>query len=139
MRSYEARATISASPEAVWAVLVDGAGYPQWDSGITRVEGTIAAGNKIKVFTELSPKRAFPVKVADVVPGERMTWRGGMPFGLFKGVRTFTLTPTESGTELHTREEFSGPLLPLIGRSIPDLQPSFDRFTAGLKARAEAS
>ena len=37
------------------------------------------------------------------------------------------------------REEYSGPLLPLIWRSMPDLQPSFDQFAAGLKARAEAS
>ena len=37
------------------------------------------------------------------------------------------------------REESSGPLLPLIWRSMPDLGPSFDRFAAGLKARAEAA
>ena len=37
------------------------------------------------------------------------------------------------------REEFSGLLAPLITRSIPDLQPSFDRFTADLKSRAERS
>jgi hypothetical protein len=36
------------------------------------------------------------------------------------------------------REEYSGPMLPLIWRSMPDLQPSFDKFAAGLKARAEA-
>lgn len=36
------------------------------------------------------------------------------------------------------REEFSGLMAPLITRSIPDLQPSFDRFAADLKARAEA-
>jgi hypothetical protein len=35
------------------------------------------------------------------------------------------------------REEFTGPLLPLIGRSIPDLQPSFDKFANGLKKRVE--
>jgi hypothetical protein len=35
------------------------------------------------------------------------------------------------------REEYTGPLLPLIWRSMPDLQPSFDTFAAGLKAKAE--
>jgi hypothetical protein len=35
------------------------------------------------------------------------------------------------------RERFSGPLLPLIGRSIPDMGPSFDQFARGLKKRAE--
>jgi hypothetical protein len=37
------------------------------------------------------------------------------------------------------REEYSGPLLPLIFRTIPDLQPSFDKFARGLKQRAESA
>ena len=67
-----------------------------------------------------------------------MTWTGGMPLGLFKGVRTFSLTPESGGTRFKMREEYSGPLLPLIWRSMPDLQPSFDQFAAGLKAHAES-
>jgi hypothetical protein len=37
------------------------------------------------------------------------------------------------------REEYSGPLLPLMWRTMPDLGPSFQKFAAGLKARAESS
>jgi hypothetical protein len=69
-----------------------------------------------------------------------MTWTGGMPLGLFKGVRTFTLTPEGSGSTTFTmREEYSGPLLPLIWRSMPDLGPSFEQFANGLKQRAESA
>ena len=61
-----------------------------------------------------------------------------MPLGLFKGVRTFTLTPSEGGpTRFHMREEYTGPLLGPIWRSMPDLGPSFEQFARGLKARAE--
>ena len=35
------------------------------------------------------------------------------------------------------REEYRGPLLPLIWRSMPDLGPSFEQFARGLKRRAE--
>jgi hypothetical protein len=35
------------------------------------------------------------------------------------------------------REEYSGPLVPMMARSIPDLGPSFDQFATGLKRRAE--
>ena len=67
-----------------------------------------------------------------------MTWAGGMPLGLFKGVRTFALVPEDGERRAsRMREEYSGPMLPLIWRSMPDLQPSFDQFAAGLKARAE--
>jgi hypothetical protein len=138
MRFYEASSTIAASPDAIWAVLTDASGYADWDSGVRSVEGTIAPGEKIKVVSEANPGRAFPVKVVEFEPARAMTWSGGMPLGLFKGVRTFALTPEDGGaTRFTMREEYSGPMLPLIWRSMPDLQPSFEKFAAGLKARAE--
>jgi hypothetical protein len=138
VKFYEASSTISASPEAVWAVLTDAAGYTTWDSGVERVEGRIAPGETIKVFSKVNPGRAFPVKVTEFVPVQKMVWSGGMPLGLFKGVRTFTLTPQGAGTVRFTmREEYTGPLLPLIWRSIPDLGPSFTQFANGLKRSAE--
>jgi hypothetical protein len=137
MRHYESTAQIEATPEAVWAILTDGPAYADWDSGVVRVEGRIAPQEKIKVVSEADPKRAFPVEVTEFAPGERMVWSGGMPLGLFKGVRTFTLTPADGGTRFDMREEYTGPLLPLIWRSMPDLGPSFEQFARGLKARAE--
>jgi hypothetical protein len=138
MKSYEASSTIAASPDAVWAILTDARAYPDWDSGVRSVEGTIAPGEKLKVTPEINPKRAYPVKVTRFEPGRAMAWTGGMPLGLFKGVRTFALTPEDGGaTRFTMREEYSGPMVPLIWRSMPDLQPSFDQFAAGLKARAE--
>jgi hypothetical protein len=35
------------------------------------------------------------------------------------------------------REEYTGALLPMIGRTIPDLGPSFQTFATGLKRQAE--
>src|SRR4030088_112963 len=112
MKSYEASAFIQAPPEAVWAILTDAPGLSRWDSGVERVEGRIAPGETIKVFSKVSPGRAFPVKVSDFTPGRTMRWSGGMPLGLFSGVRTFTLTPQGSGaTRFQMREEYNGPLL----------------------------
>jgi hypothetical protein len=36
------------------------------------------------------------------------------------------------------REEFSGPLLRLIWRTLPDMSASFRQFANGLKERVEA-
>ncbi|MEO8689984.1 MAG: SRPBCC domain-containing protein [Solirubrobacteraceae bacterium] len=137
MRSYDAEATIEAKPETIWAILTDAPAYSEWDSGVQRVEGTIAPGQKLKVVSEANPGRAFPVKVTAFEPARAMTWSGGMPLGLFKGVRTFALTPNGTTTRFTMREEYSGPMLPLIWRSMPDLGPSFAQFARGLKARAE--
>lgn len=140
MKFYEASATIDAEPEAVWAILVDAPAYASWENGVVRVEGSIAPGETIKVVSEANPDRTFPVKVTAWEPGRRMEWSGGMPLGLFRGVRTFTLTPGDAGTtQFKVREEYTGPLLGLIWKSIPDLGPSFQKFASGLKRRGEAA
>jgi hypothetical protein len=65
-----------------------------------------------------------------------MVWSGGMPLGLFKGVPTFRLQPEDGATRFTMREGYSGPMLPLIWRSMPDLGPSFEQFAQGLESRA---
>jgi len=137
MKSFAVSTVIHATPEAVWAILTDGAKWTSWNPTIEKVEGSISPGGKLKVYTKLSPGRAFPVRVTQFAAPRRMVWTGGMPLGLFKGARTYTLTPQKGGVEFAMREEFSGLMAPLITRSIPDLQPSFNEFAAALKRRAE--
>src|SRR3712207_5599851 len=110
MKSYEASSVIDAPPDRVWAVLVDDTGYGDWDSGVS-VDGRIAPGERIKVTSEANPRRAFPVRVTEFSAPSRMTWSGGMPLGLFRGVRTFRLEPRDGdGTIFTMREEYTGPL-----------------------------
>jgi uncharacterized protein YndB with AHSA1/START domain len=137
MKSYRVTRHIAASPEFVWSLLTDAAGWPSWDPGMDRIEGSFALGEKITFHTTASD-RAFPVKVTTFEPAARMVLTGGMPLGLFKAERTFTLTATvEGGTELHTVEQFTGPLVAVF--PIPDLQPAFEAFADGLKGRAETT
>ena len=137
MKFYEASASIEATAETIWGILTDAPGLSRWDSGIERVEGRIAPGETIKVFSKVNPGRAFPVKVTQFVPARTMEWSGGMPLGLFKGVRTFTLTPETGRTRFTMREEYTGPLLGMMWKSMPDLGPSFHQFADGLKQQAE--
>ena len=138
MKEFSATTTIHARPEAIWAILLDTPSYPQWDPYCDKIEGEVAVGNKIKAFTKLSPGRAFPVKVTQLDTNRQMTWSGGMPLGLFKGERTFTLVPAgDDAIEFTVREVFSGPMLKLIAKSLPDMTEPFEQFVAGLKQRAE--
>ena len=57
MKFYEAVATIRASPDAIWSILTDAAGYTTWDSGVERVSGRIAPGEKITVVSKAAPSR----------------------------------------------------------------------------------
>jgi hypothetical protein len=138
MKAFEASSVINATPEAIWAVLVDGPRWTEWDSAVVGVDGTIALGEKVTVRPEVNPNRGFPVKVVEFEPGKRMVWRGGMPLALFTGTRTYALTRQADGTvRFDMREEYTGPLAGLITRSIPDLSSSFTRFADGLKQQAE--
>ncbi|HEY6315489.1 MAG TPA: SRPBCC domain-containing protein [Streptosporangiaceae bacterium] len=138
MQYYEASPVIASSPEAVWAVLTDGAAWPSWESGGGRLDGQISPGEKITIRSQAAPGRAFPVKVTNFDPSARLRFSGGIPLGLFGGVRTFEVSPDGTGgTAFRVREEYTGPLLALIWPSMPDLGPSSGRFAQGLKRRAE--
>jgi hypothetical protein len=138
VRSYAARRTIAARPQAVWDLLVDGPNYPSWNPAVLALTGDIAVGQKIELVSVASPKRAFRLTVTRLEAPSTMVWSDRMPLGLFRGVRTYTVTPCEDGTEFTMEEVFSGPLAPLITRMIPDLSASFEQFADGVKAAAEA-
>jgi uncharacterized protein YndB with AHSA1/START domain len=137
MRAYEATSLINAEPERVWAILTDAPAWPSWDSGVAKVDGRVALGETVTVTIDADTGRAFPVKVVQLDAPERMVFLGGMPFGLFRGRRTYTLVTEAAGTRFTMREEYSGLLAGLVFKSIPDLDPTFRRFAEGLKQRAE--
>jgi uncharacterized protein YndB with AHSA1/START domain len=137
LRPFEASTTIEASPEQVWAVLADSAGWSRWNSGVDGVDGVLAPGKRVTIRSSVAPGRAFPVKVTRFEPGACLELTGGLPLGLFRGVRSYLLSGEGSTTEFTMREVYSGPLTGLIGKSIPDLQPSFEQFVSGLKERVE--
>src|SRR6202023_2513261 len=90
-----------------------GASYPSWGAGVERFEGRIAPGETVKIYVKINPGRAFPIKVTEFVPGQRMVMAGGMKLGLFKGVRTFSLSTQGNGTRQFTmRGEYTAPPRP---------------------------
>ena len=138
MKQFAATASIHAAPERVLGILTDAARYSEWNSTVNKVDGRIAPGERIALHVKLSPGRAFPVTVTAFDPPRRMVWRGGMPLGLFVGERVFDLEPRAGGVvEFTMREQFTGLLAPLIGKTIPDMQPAFDEFATALKREAE--
>jgi hypothetical protein len=136
--SYKVQRTIQAASERIWELLTDSTSYAAWNPTVVSLEGRIAAGETIKLVSTVNPKRTFSLKVTELDGPRRMVWSDGMPLGLFKGVRTYSLSPTDAGSEFEMEEVYSGPLAPLITRAIPDLTDSFAQFADGLKAASEA-
>ena len=128
---------IAASPQAIWDILTDARALQHGDTGIIAIEGEIVEGGRITLESEAAPGRRFRLTVSRVQAPQHMVWTGGMPLGLFTGRRVFTLTPIDTGTRLEVVETYSGPLVPLMARVLPDLTPSFEHFARGVAALAE--
>lgn len=137
MTPFHVSRDIAASPNTVWSILTDANRLADGSFSIIRIDGTIGLDQSFRLWSDVDPKRAFPIKVAVMTPESNMEWHGGMPFGLFLGNRQFMLTPKEAGTRFVMQETYSGPLKGLITRFIPDLQPSFETFADALKTAAE--
>lgn len=134
-RSVTVSADINATPAVVWGLLTDAAAMPSWNSTVTRIEGAIAAGQRLAITVPISDRTFKPKVVAFEAP-TTMTWADGQA-PMFKGERVFRLEPRGDGTRFSMTETFSGIMLPMIARSLPDFVPVFDAYAADLKAAAE--
>jgi len=138
MTTYSVTRAIEAPADRVWTLLTDASGYTNWNPTIVSLDGSIEEGNTIALVSTLNPNRTFKLKVSDVKPVQSMVWSDGMPLGLFKGVRTFTVDEADGVTTFAMEEVHSGLLEPLISKSIPDMTESFEEFADGLKTAAES-
>jgi hypothetical protein len=128
--------TIRARAATLWSLLTNANDFPRWNSTVTRVEGQVREGGRLRLHVP-GTRRVFTPRVSGVVPDQRMTWTGGFS-PVFMGVRTFELRPRRDGsTEFVMDERFSGLMLPFVKRSMPDLGPVFERFANDLKHEAE--
>ena len=139
-KRYAVERVIDARPEAVWTLLTDAGRYPSWNPSVVSLRGRIETGHKIELVSTVNPKRKFVLTVSGVQPPRQMVWSSGIPLGLFRGVRTFTLTPGPSNSTVFAMSEtFSGAMLGAIEGSLPDFTASFDAFAAGLKQEVESN
>jgi hypothetical protein len=130
---------IDATPERVWSVLTNAAGYRDWNPSVVSIEGDMILGSTVRLVSALDPKRTFTLNVTQASPPTMMVWSDRKPLRLFKGLRTFRLTRSDGGTDFTMTEAFSGPLAGLITKMIPDMTESFQQYADGLKSAAEGA
>ena len=127
---------VAANPERIWQLLTDAPAFPRWNSTVTSIDGAVRFGETLKLRVPIS-ERTFTVKVTTFDPPKTMVWSDGRA-PMFRGVRTYTLTPNEDGTTTFSMDEvFKGLMLPLIARTLPDFKPVFEQYALDLKNEAE--
>jgi hypothetical protein len=127
---------IQAGAEIIWSLLTDAPGFPRWNSTITRIEGAIREGERLRLHVP-GTNRTFTPTVSGVVTNRRMIWSDGLPT-VFKGVRNFALEAREEGsTNFFMEERFSGVVFALTRGLLPDFQPIFETYAMDLKRESE--
>ncbi|HXW52619.1 MAG TPA: SRPBCC domain-containing protein [Myxococcota bacterium] len=137
MKEFRAKAIINAPAAVVFQTLTNLDIYPDFDPNCIKIEGRVLVNSCIKIRSKLSPDRLFKVTITELKPNEKMVWEAGLPFNLFKGVRTFTvIAKDDQTTEFEMVEVISG-LLPHV-KMLPDMSAAFSDFAKGLKRFIEA-
>ena len=134
---------IAATPETVWAVLADLAGYTRWHPAYMSVTGQLAAGSMLTITTThpaTGRTMTAKVKVRTAEPSRELRWTSKM-LGLPISERIFRLSPTGDGTSLEQAGTYRG-----IGgsrgrgtaKTIARIQDSFEAINQAIKQQAEA-
>ena len=140
MRRIKTTVQIDAPPEQVWHVLVDFPAYVHWSPTLT-VSGRAEPGQRLDV-TAAAPGRSglrFSPRVLAAEPGRVLRWRGQLLLpGLCDGTHEFVLTPAGDGTALVHAEDFSGVLVPLLGKALAATERNMLVQNEALKRRVES-
>lgn len=133
---------IDAPPSLVWAILVDGDRYHEWNPFITTLEGALEPGNRLKVVVSPPDSSDFrfrpTVLVADAPV--QIRWRGKVLFTfLFAGEHFFELSELPGQrTRVTHGEQFSGLFVRLLGKQLTATARGFVYMNQALKRRAES-
>ncbi len=123
---------IKSTPERIWRLLTNAEGYRSWNSTIISLDGDISPGGKIRLVSQLDPKRSFRLTIKEWIPNKKMVW------GDSKGSRSYLLVQSDQGnTQFSMTEKIGGWLFPLYAKYIPSFDDSFEQFAADLKKAAE--
>lgn len=141
---------IKASPEAVWAAILNPEVLRECIPGCTEVTGSPAEGFEASVTQKVGPVKATfkgAVSLSDIIEGRQVTISGegkGGPAGFAKGGAKVMLEPVEAGTKLsYEVEAHVGGKLAQLGSRIIDgfakkmADDFFTRFQETVEGPAE--
>ena len=128
--------TYRASPDVVFTAITTPASYPEWRSGVKKVEMLPAVGGKT-AFRESGSDGDITFVIDEAVPAKRVVNRiadKDLPFG---GSWTYELAPVTEGTRLTITEngEVYNPLFRFMSRFVFGHTASIDKYMDDLERR----
>ena len=131
---------IDAQAEEVWEVLVDFKSWGSWNAFIPMVEGTLQAGERmrIRVVPPGSKPMIFKPEVYEVIPCKKILWGGSFLKIIYRGDHAFLLEPAPDGkTRFRQIERFTGPMVLFMGSMIKKTETGYHQMNLALKEEVE--
>lgn len=143
MKSLQSQIIINATPETIWAVLMDFKNHSNWNPFIKQISGSTQIGKSLAVTVH--PPNQKPMSFTPVVLKNEInsifSWKGKLLMkGIFDGEHYFKLEAiNKNQTRFIHGENFSGILSGLLLRMIgKDTLAGFEAMNLGLKKRVES-
>ena len=110
----QASIRISAPRETVWSLMSDVDGWPSWNPGIASasIDGNLTRGARVVWKSGPGTIRST---IADVQPGERLSWTGSL-MGI-KAIHVWALGTEGDATTVTTQESWEGLVVRLAKKS----------------------
>ena len=139
----EHRLGVRATPEVIWGLIADIAGWEAWNPLYPRATGTLRIGERLTLDVALpgqAPRTIRPT-IVDWIPNEQVIWRLSGLGGLVKSIRYIEIEQlSETGCILSNGEIFDGLLGPTFARRLRGpLKTGFAAMGEALRLRAEAA
>jgi hypothetical protein len=123
-------------PAELFAIVSDFAKYPEWRTGVTRVdvEGPVGTGTIIR---EHGPNGIIPYRIEVFEPPSKILTRIADSSLAFGGTWTFEVFQNDSGSELVLTEngEIYNPIFRLLAKFFFSPYETIDTYMADLKKR----
>jgi hypothetical protein len=140
VKYIESRLETTATPEELWAVLMDFPSYANWNPMVVSISGEPELGRALEVKISLKNGRrlTFRPSIVEYEAGRRFAWLGKVLIrGLFDGLHRFEIVGNGSGATFIHGEEFRGLLPPLLGKLMNDTHDSLAAMNEALVREVE--
>lgn len=129
--------TYRATPDKVFAVVSDFAKYPQWRTGVTKVDVQPGDGRNGALVTEHGEHGPIPYRIELLQAPSKLVMRIADPNLSFGGTWTFEVTPNDSGSDLVITEngEVYNPFFRVMSKLFFSPTDTIDTYLADLKKR----
>lgn len=137
MKTIHTSVHIPAPRSLVWETLIDFPSHQGWNPLFASIQGQAQAGEVLRIAARKDNEQegfVFRPQVLEAKLAQSLRWKGSLLVkGLFDGLHSFELHEKgEQGTQLVHQEQFSGLLVPFMGRLIEQTKVGFERFNQAL-------